>query len=348
MSNIIFLGTEFKKGKGGVASVLNEYSKIFPKATFISTTASNGSLKNIIVLIIAIIKLPFILTFNRSAIVHIHGASYNSFFRKHLFFKIISFFGNKVIYHIHGAEFHEFYKNASKKGKHKIAYLINNVACVICLSPEWKIFFEENFHPNKIKIIPNIVEEPIVTKENSGNEFSFLFLGHVSERKGIWLLLEALEALKDELLLGKFTFYIGGNGEVDLLKKIIKEKKLESIVKFIGWVTAENKKEYLNKANAYILPSYNEGLPISILEAMTYSLPIIATNVGGIPQVVVNRVNGLLIEPGNLNELKKAIKFAIENQEVFKSYGKESLKLVETHLPKNVKKELEQLYNTIY
>ena len=347
MNKVIFLGTEFKKGKGGIASVLNEYSKILPESFFISTTASKGKLLNFLILLTAIIKLPLILIFNKTAIVHIHGSSYNSFYRKYFLYQLIKFFGNKVIYHIHGAEFHEFYRNETKKGKRKISNLINNVDCVICLSIQWKQFFIENFETKKIEILPNIVTNPTIKSVSKSKEtFNFLFLGFISERKGVWLLLKVIEELKLKLK-GKFVFYIGGNGEVEKLKQEIKAKKLEGIVEFIGWISDDNKLFHLNNADAFILPSYNEGLPISILEAMTYGLPIISTNVGGISEVLKDGVNGYLVEPGNTDQLLITIKKVIYNQSSFIDLGKNSKVIVQNYLPHNVKKSLINIYSNI-
>ena len=162
----------------------------------------------------------------------------------------------------------------------------------------------------------------------------------------MWLLLDVLSELKDETI-GRFKFLIGGNGEVDKLNYIIKDKRLEKVVKYIGWISNDKKEGYLRNADAYILPSFNEGLPVSILEAMTYSLPIISTDVGGVSEVVKNHINGLLIAPDNRDELKKSIEFVIDNKNDFSSYGLESLNLVQPYLPNEVKKKLDELYNQI-
>ena len=280
------------------------------------------------------------------AIYHIHGASYNSFSRKYLFYKILSFFKVKIIYHVHGGEFHLFYATSDDKKKKKIKELINNVNGLICLSAFWKFFFLERFNPKKIQTIANIVSIPSLQQSVKSDRFEFLFLGYISESKGIWLLLDVLESLKD-MLEGKIIFNIGGNGEVEKLHELVKQKKLAGIVNYIGWVSDEKKNQYLNQSDAYILPSYNEGLPISILEAMTYKLPIISTNVGGIPGVLKDKVNGLLIEPGSKKELKNALEFVINNTAEFKRFGVSSLQFVKPHLPENVKKELLKFYKKI-
>ena len=119
------------------------------------------------------------------------------------------------------------------------------------------------------------------------------------------------------------------------------------IIEFIGWVSDEKKIQYLNKADAFILPSYNEGLPISILEAMTYGLPIVSTKVGGIPEVLKDGINGFLIEPGNECQLSLIIKKVINDPVSFVSLGQNNSTLIQPYLPHNVKNSLIKIYSEI-
>ena len=132
--------------------------------------------------------------------------------------------------------------------------------------------------------------------------FTLLFLGLLGKNKGIYDLLECIRDHKVEFQ-GKLKLYIGGNGEIEHVKQLIKEYGIADIVIFEGWVSGDKKIELLNKSDAYILPSYKEGLPISILEAMSYGMPIISTPVGGIPEIVSNGENGYLVEPGNKEDI---------------------------------------------
>lgn len=109
----------------------------------------------------------------------------------------------------------------------------------------------------------------------------------------------------------------------------------------------KKKIDWLQKSNVYTLPSYNEGLPISILEAMSYGQAIISTNVGGIPEIVIPMKNGILIEPGNLKEIESAIDFFIEHPQKIEVYGHESKQMVDKHLPDNVMNELTEIYTSL-
>lgn len=108
-----------------------------------------------------------------------------------------------------------------------------------------------------------------------------MFMGEISMRKGGFDLLQAIsdnkEYFKDKLLLR-----MGGNEVDGDIKTFIRNHQLEDFVSYEGWISGEKKTECLNWEDVYILPSYNEGLPIAILEAMSYKHPVISTPVGGI------------------------------------------------------------------
>ena len=92
----------------------------------------------------------------------------------------------------------------------------------------------------------------------------------------------------------------------------------------------------------YILPSFNEGLPISILEAMSYGHPVISTPVGGIPEVVDG--NGILVTPGNADEIWAAMSRYIDNPSAIGQEGNISLINVRPYLPDSVMEQLRQIY----
>ena len=99
----------------------------------------------------------------------------------------------------------------------------------------------------------------------------------------------------------------------------------------VGWIDFNNKIELLKKVIAVILPSYNEGLPMAILEGMAAGKTIISTNVGGIPEVVSDGENGILIEPGDILGLKEALIKVIENDEFRKKCFRENIKKIDNN-----------------
>ena len=159
------------------------------------------------------------------------------------------------------------------------------------------------------------------------------------------MLLDVINELK-LLCKSKIRFIVGGNGEINKLKVKIDSLGLKEIVEYVGWLDNREKIHYLNIADAFILPSYNEGLPISILEAMSYDLPVISTSVGGIPEVVINNYNGYLFQPEIKIELKNIIENIIKYPENLKRYNNSQDKVTK-YYPESVKIKLNSLYNSV-
>ena len=217
--------------------------------------------------------------------------------------------------------------------------------CIIALSESWKEWFETTIHHKNVVVIKNVIALPRVKKVKHNN-FVLLFLGRLGKRKGIYDLLDVL--IKHKMTFeGKVKFLFGGDGDVEQVKEIIKQNGLENIAEFQGWVNGEKKEYLLNLADAFILPSYNEGLPISVLEAMSYSLPVISTTVGGIPEILKNGENGFIMEPGDKDAIYHAVVSLMEDKNLCKDMGKKSFEKVQVHLPEYVEKQLETLYDSL-
>ncbi|MDF9796741.1 glycosyltransferase involved in cell wall biosynthesis [Catalinimonas alkaloidigena] len=357
--NVLYIAPHYKYWKGGISAVITEYKRSIKNFHYLpSTTSSNIFLTALSFPFIILIFSFRLLVSKKIKIVHIHGASKGSFYRKFVFFLIAKkFFSKKVVYHIHGAGYHLFYGSASPFIKKRVRRIINQSDCLIVLSAWWKDFFENEFNPPHIKIVPNIVAKPSKIVLNSKpylDEFNtqekiinLLFLGRIGDRKGIFDLLKVLTDNKS-FFETRCRLRVGGDGEVDKLLEYIKIHNLTEIVEYIGFVQGEKKNLILRESDIYVLPSYNEGLPISILEAMSYAKPIISTTVGGIPEIVHDRYNGTLFEPGNLEELKTALIELIDDSNLLETYGKNSYELVkDKHFPDSVKEILLELYDEL-
>lgn len=124
---------------------------------------------------------------------------------------------------------------------------------------------------------------------------------------------------------------------------------MENEVEFLGWVNRDQRKELLEKSDVLVLPSYNEGLPMAILEAMSYGLPIISTNVGSIAEAVHNGENGFLVEPGNVAALEEAITILTDNEELWQRQSLASRKTCETKFAETVFfRKIQKIYVDLY
>jgi len=349
--NILFIGPNYKNHRGGIGAVLESYAQCIDGFKFIATYDGRYNiLLNIGLFILSIFRIIKKLLSDRSIkIVHIHGASKGSFVRKYLVFLIVKFlFRKKVIYHLHGGRFHLFYENSGSVIRYLIKHLAESVNIFVCLSTYWQNYLITQFNIKNIVILNNpvAVPEKLAWNRFERNEkiLNILFLGRVGDRKGVFDLIEVINRHK-ELWEGKIKLKIGGDGDVDRLLKFIETENLSNIIEYTGWVDGQKKHELLSECDVLVLPSYNEGLPISILEAMSYGKAIVSTKVGGIPEVVKHQENGFLITPGDREGLAEAIKWLVQNLQLTRHMGELSKTYVQPYLIENVLTQLKSIYN---
>ena len=301
--SVITIGCQHISPKGGVAQVLNIYDKfIFSDFNKLSDTSDGGMAIKLLQFLITCISLIIKLLFNKKIkIVHIHTSSYNSFKRSSYFVRIAKLMRRKIVLHVHGGAFKDFYTKSNKR----VLNILNMCDTIIALSEYWKSFFISVVDGPEVRVVKNPIEPPIFKDIPSDGKIHILYLGLMSKDKGIYDLLDILKDNKSEYD-GKIVVHLGGNGEITNVLSRINNDGLHDIVKYEGWVTGDVKVDLMNQSNIFILPSYAEGLPLAILEAISYGLYIISTNVGGIPEVVKSDI-GILFHPGDKDALKSAI-----------------------------------------
>lgn len=344
---IFFLGVS-KHTKGGMTAVLVSYGKYIEGMRFIPTWRLGNKLVKSWYALQALVRTSLLLLFDkRIKIVHIHGAANASFDRCKMFISLAKRFGKKVILHEHAADFVEYY--SASDNKDGIRSTLNKCDRLIVLSKSWQDYFASiGVDKNKIKVLNNIVSPPELHPEfhTGDGKLHLLYMGEISKRKGGFDLLKAVadhkEQFEDKLLLR-----MGGNQVDGDIKSFIREHHLESIVTYEGWIAGQKKIECLNWEDVYILPSYNEGLPIAILEAMAYHHPVISTPVGGIPEILKDGYNGRMVQPGDTERIAKAIYSYIDDKDTIKLQGENSYKVVQPFFPESVFASLKGIYNDL-
>ena len=351
-SRVIMAGNYYKNHHpGGISAVVQYWSEyIFPLQYYPTYKLSNIAIR-VFWFVYSYVCIATRLFFDKKIqIMHLHTAADGSFWRKIQLLKLGKLMGCKVILHIHASRFKDYYEGASKKKKAWVLTNLKKADVVIVLSESWKSWFTNIGVPEyKIKILHNITPHPTLLslpQTISCKKINILFLGEIGKRKGVFDVLKCI-CLHKESFDGRIEFRIGGNLNENILQKYINDNELEKIVKFDGWVGGEKKIQLLNWADIFILTSYNEGLPISILEAMSYGLPIIASPVGGIPEVVERNRNGILVNPGNIDEIYHAIMKYINSPEIIVKEGGESKKIVREYYPEFVLNDLKQIYESL-
>lgn len=334
---ILFIGPDLKD-RGGIVAVLQMYRKILPTFHFISTNSHHGFVPGLINFARTLIALPFIRLFTPYTILDIHGACYKSWPRKRLIIALGHALGFRIIFHMHAGIFRKF---AKEKGTDYILGTTNKCNKVVFLTKEWARYAHDELGVNNAVTLMNIVLPPAINKmpRKQGAPLSLIYLGSLVQNKGIFDLLDVMTANRDRWR-GKVTLTIGGKYNEDKILSIINDNELSDMITFLGWVKGTDKDRLMAASDILVLPSYFEGVPICILEAMTYAMPVISTSVGGIPEIMTNGIEGTLIAPGDKDALTRAIDMYVEQPELLETQGHAGYHHSQQFLPGNITAKL--------
>jgi glycosyltransferase involved in cell wall biosynthesis len=341
------------KAPGGMRSVIEGYESdgLFERwnMLLINSHAQGPISLRLKTAFVAFTSLIGLLLRRRVSFIHCHAAMKGSFWRKSIFALLAKVFDVPVALHLHGGIMKEFVARQPFLLRKLIQWILSKQSVVIVLSKSWKEYVK-SISPNaNIHILSNYVVLPELNGieiRNDSRHIDVLFLGVINQAKGVF---DLLPAFKDALSLQPtLRLVIGGKGEIERAQAIAKELKIESNVIFTGWVSGEEKLKLLRQAQLYVLPSYNEGLPVSVLEAMSWQIPIISTRVGGIPELVRDGIDGLLITAGDQSALAKAISRIGQDAELRRQMGANARQHVECNFSREViLPQLEALYQSL-
>jgi len=337
---------------GGVVTVIENLMESINKRfniVRIVTMRPTGFFHRLYIYLNAICSLIYQILFTRSRkLAHVHMASKTSFYRKSLLIILLKSCNIPILIHLHGASYHIFYSNSSALMQKYIKWIFSLTDKTILLSDSWQKWYIDTINTNKSSVIYNGVKDyydnqslALLKRKNE-----ILFLGRLGERKGIYDLLYAFQKVIQKT--PDTILKVGGDGEIDKAKNLTSELNLSRNVEFLGWVNEEEKYKLLNNAKVYILPSYNEGLPMGLLEGMSAGLAVISTDVGGIPEAIANEKNGLLIKAGDKVEIANSLIKVLTNNKLLEELGEGARKsFLENFNSKIMTKKVEDIYDEI-
>ena len=348
---VLIVGPSSVRSKGGMATVIEEIQndKVLREKYEIEVFESYIDGNRFIRFLFAIYAfIKFCLTKRNYDLYHVHMASRGSTFRKGHYIDAIKKWNKKVILHIHGAQYLIFYDEITEKQQKRVVEILKKSDLVLALSQDWKDKFDKRFGLTNCCVLENGINvERFISaiQDPELHQRAFLMLGRLGQRKGTYDLVEAIDTVRKTI--PDIKCYLAGDGDVERVRELVKFKSLENNIEVVGWANFDKKLELLSSVAVVVLPSYNEGLPIAILEAMSYHHPIISTPVGGIPEVVTHGENGILVSPGNSQEIADAIKYYIKNPQMIKKEGDISYHKVKSFFPDAVFSELNKIYSAL-
>ncbi len=216
-----------------------------------------------------------------------------------------------------------------------IPLVIRSASVLLCQSARWAQWYGAagRLATNRVEVVPNWIRvadyaELANARGASGSgKVVFLYMGWLEEFKGIRDLVAAVAAAREGLCGA--VFEICGDGSLfESVKRQAADLGVADLFRFHGWVTGEAKRAALRRANVVIVPSHREGLPNVALEAMASGLPVLATRVGGLPDLVQDGRTGWLVEPGDPPALGAAIVRCVAQRDSLNETGVEALRFV--------------------
>lgn len=284
--------------------------------------------------------------------------------KESIFIVLTKIFRKKCVVHLHGGYFGRLYENSSVPFKWLIKHTIKKVDAAVVLTESLRYIFKGLIDNDRIKVIPNCVGKEFVPhpdeihqkfeqmgKDIQQRSFKVLYLSNLIKSKGYFDLLHSALIIKEKKLPLKFLFAGAWADKKDMteVEKFIEKHDLGNEARFVGVVRGEEKKRLLLESEVFVLPTcHEEGLPMSILEAMAAGLPIITTNYQGISELIVEGVNGFFVKPKRPGEIAKRIEKLFYDRELRLKMAQENVnKALNNFREKQFEDNFLQLFNEV-
>ncbi len=282
------------------------------RLTYLVEGTRSGALDRLRSALSALLHLIALLARGQADLLHLHVGGGSSFYRHMLYLALGRLAGKPVLLHWHVPGAGEAQGAGLPGGAQRrlARWAINRAARVIVLSPGWAVALAalagQPDVGSSMVVLPNPVDcDGIRPPDDPAQRRPdvVLFLGDFSQRKGVRDLLAAAPVVLQRRPATCFVI-AGGQPPADVAAQA---EALDGAVRFPGFVRGADKLRWLQEASLLVLPSYAEGLPVAVLEAMAAGLPVVTTPVGGVPDFFRDGVNGRLTPPGDVSALTDAI-----------------------------------------
>lgn len=239
-------------------------------------------------------------------------------------------FGARIVAQIHGSNFANFYHHAGRLGRRLIRRVLSKISIIVLLAERFRGQMEGLIPPDRIRILYNGIDAGAVNSDDharlrSDKTLTVLYVGHLSIAKGFGDVLEAAPQVLETVPGLKFVFvgewlnqennihYDEAGQRLGGHHQSVREQWLHLVHRYngrlqhLGVLGRTELTGVLEAADIFVLPSYSEGMPMAVLEAMAVGLPLVVTPVGALPEILEDRVNAIFIRPGDVEALVQAI-----------------------------------------
>jgi glycosyltransferase involved in cell wall biosynthesis len=297
-------------GQGGMASVaalLLRHGPAHVRLRYVVTHRDGSVPRRLVVWLIGSVRAAALLIAGRADVLHAHVSERGSVLRKGSLLLLAKLRRVPVLLHCHGAEFVSWHDQLPWAGRLMVRWLFRRADLVAVLGDSWRSVYQDLLRLRRERVV--VLENPValpaaVPVRDTALGIRLLFLGRYGARKGSADVLAAMAALPPEIR-GAVTLRMAGDGEVEQTRA--RAAELEVAARVDGWLGPRDRDAALAEADVFVLPSRDEGLPMALLEAMAWGLVPVVTPVGSIGELVRDGWNGLLVRPGDVDGLARAL-----------------------------------------
>lgn len=279
--------------RGGMATVVatlldNGYAD-GGRCRFIATHVDGGPARKAVRAAGALLEFAGLLARGKVALLHVHVASGVSFWRKAAFIKLAQAAGCPVIFHLHGGEFRDFLERRLSERRRRFALsMMQRCTAGFALTQDSAAWLSDKCGMRIVEVFPNPISAPHLDMVDvrRARTTEILFLGRLEEKKGVFDLVRAFAIVHQKLPEARLV--LGGDGDAEKIRELAEELGVAPLISLLGWVGPRQKAELLGRAAVFVLPSHFEQMPMTILEAMSFGTPVVATNVGAVPEMLAH------------------------------------------------------------
>ena len=309
--SVLMVGTSLGV-RGGISAVVRGYrdAGLFQRVSlrYVATHVDGSWRAKLVAALGGYVRMIAELIRMDAPLVHVHFASRASFWRKSVICLLALLWKRPYVLHLHGGEFGKFYdEECGGFAKWLARTLLTRAALVLALAELWRVTLTRIAPQARVRVLYNSVPIPGRPPRavSAADAERILYSGRLSARKGTFDLITAFARISAQFPHARLI--CAGDGDVPAATQLAGELGVEERVSFSGWIGPEAMRRELSSATIFALPSYAEGMPMALLEAMSWGVAVLSCPVGGIPEVITPDYDGLLVNPGDVGGIERAL-----------------------------------------